>query len=109
MGLNLGKDKLGEWGIKTYKTSVYHPSSNPAERVLREVAGFYALTVVTSNEGGMNSYLAATEEFLNLAHHQAIDITPYTAMHEGPPPREIRELINFPTHPEYQFDRIKFY
>ena len=31
------KDTLMDNGIKTYKTSVYHPSSNPAERVLREV------------------------------------------------------------------------
>ena len=34
---NQWKNKLWEHGIKTYKTSVYHPSSNPAERVLREV------------------------------------------------------------------------
>ena len=31
------KNTLLELGIKTYKTSVYHPSSNPAERALREV------------------------------------------------------------------------
>ena len=31
------RDTLLSLGIKTYKTSVYHPSSNPAERVLREV------------------------------------------------------------------------
>ena len=31
------KETLLRKGIKTYKTSVYHPSSNPAERVLREV------------------------------------------------------------------------
>ena len=28
------KDELLSTGVKTYKTSVYHPSSNPAERVL---------------------------------------------------------------------------
>ena len=31
------RDELLKLNIKTYKTSVYHPSSNPAERVLREV------------------------------------------------------------------------
>ena len=29
------RDSLLRHGIKTYKTSVYHPRSNPAERVLR--------------------------------------------------------------------------
>ena len=32
------KNALLNHGIKTYKTSVYHPSSNPAERVLRAVS-----------------------------------------------------------------------
>ena len=31
------KETLVDLGVKTYKTSVYHPNSNPAERVLREV------------------------------------------------------------------------
>ena len=31
------RETLLNHGIKTYKTSVYHPNSNPAERVLREV------------------------------------------------------------------------
>ena len=31
------RNTLLSLGIKTYKTSVYHPGSNPAERVLREV------------------------------------------------------------------------
>ena len=31
------KETLLDLGVKTYKTSVYHPNSNPVERVLREV------------------------------------------------------------------------
>ena len=30
-------------------------------------------------------------------------------MYEKPPPREIGDIINFPNHQDYQFDRIKFY
>ena len=33
----LWTETLLRHGIRSYKTSVYHPSSNPAERVLREV------------------------------------------------------------------------
>ena len=31
------REEMINKGIRTYKTSIYHPSSNPAERVLREV------------------------------------------------------------------------
>ena len=30
-------------------------------------------------------------------------------MYEKPPPREIQEIIEFPTNNEYKFDQIKFY
>ena len=35
--------------------------------------------------------------------------TPYTAMYEKQPPREIQELIKFPKSPPYQFNKLKFY
>ena len=56
-----------------------------------------------------SEYLSNAEEFINLSHHQAIDTTPYTAMFEKPPPREIAELINFPQSEEYKFENVKFY
>ena len=57
----------------------------------------------------LQEYLAATEEFLNLAYHLAIGITPYSAMYEKPPPREIKEIIEFPMNDVYKFDKVKFY
>ena len=38
-----------------------------------------------------------------------ISQSPYTAMYEKPPPREIKEIIEFPDNDEYKFDKIKFY
>ena len=35
--------------------------------------------------------------------------SPYTVMFERLPPREIQDIINFPTNPEYQFENVKFY
>ena len=35
--------------------------------------------------------------------------TPYTAMFEKRPPREITEMVNFPQGNEYKFDQLKFY
>ena len=54
-------------------------------------------------------YISATEDFINLAHHQSIETTPYNAMFEKPPPREICDIINFPQSQEYQFDKIQFH
>ena len=73
------KNTLITLGIKTYKTSVYHPSSNPAERVLREV-GRILRTYCHNQQRKWQEYLSATEEFLNLAHHPAIGTTPYTCL-----------------------------
>ena len=102
------KDDLMNNGVKTYKTSVYHPSSNPAERVLREV-GRILRTYCHNQQQRWTECLSAAEKFINLSHHQSIETTSYTAMFERPPPREIAELINFPRGDQYQFDNMKFY
>ena len=73
------KDTLLALDIKTYKTSVYHPNSNPVERVLREV-GRILRTYCHHQQKKWQEYLLATEEFLNLAHHPAIGIPPYTCL-----------------------------
>lgn len=102
------KETLLQHGIRTYKTSVYHPNSNPSERVLREV-GRILRTYCFDQQGRWSDYLPSTELFLNLAYHQTIETTPYEVMHERQPPREVTALINFPETPEYKFDKIKFY
>ena len=104
----LWKENLIEHGIKTYKTSVYHPNSNPAERVLREV-GRLLRTYCHEEQKRWHEYLASTEDFLNLSYHNTIEESPYTVMFERPPPREIKEIISFPSEPEYQFEGTKFY
>ena len=73
------KETLLNHGVKTFKTSVYHPSSNPAQRVLREV-GRILRTYCHKQQRKWEEYLPSTEDFINLAHHQAIDTTPFTAM-----------------------------
>lgn len=49
------RETLNEAGIKTYKISVYHPNSNPAERVLREWGEFLEHTVIKIIENGANA------------------------------------------------------
>ena len=60
------KTELLNGGIKTYKTSVYHPKSNPAERVLCEV-GRILRTYCHKEHRYWSKYVEAAETFLNLA------------------------------------------
>ena len=46
---------------------------------------------------------------LDVYKRQAIGITPYSAMYEKPTPREIEEIIEFPTNDGRKFDQVKFY
>ena len=96
------KDELLSAGVKTYKTSVNHPSSNPAERVLREV-GRILRTYCHQEHRTWNEYLEATEPFLNLPFHETIGASPYRIMHNKPPPREITSIIQFPSMDPEEF------
>ena len=71
-------------GIKTYKTSVYHPSSNPAERVLRAVVRILR-TYCHEEHCNWSKYVEAAETFLNLAYHVTIGASPYQVMYNRPP------------------------
>lgn len=102
------KESLLKKQIKTYKTTVYHPSSNPAERVLREV-GRILRTYCHDNHDQWSNYIKQTEQYLNLAHHDTLGVTPYQMMFHKPPPRCITDIIEFPTQPETDFDVIKVY
>ena len=90
-------------GIKTYKTSVYHPSSNPAERVLRDV-GRILRTYCNDNHKSWSEYISTTEVFLNLAYTETLGISPYQMMFRKPPPREITGIIELPEIPEEEMN-----
>ena len=74
------KLEMANRGIKTYKTSIYHPSSNPAERVLREV-GRVLRTYCYDNHKKWGEFISETETFLNIAHHETIGVTPVSYTH----------------------------
>ena len=92
------KETLMDLGDRTFKTSIYHLNSNPAERALREV-GRILQTYCHDQQRKWSDYIKATENFIILAYHESIRETPYTIMYGKPPPRAIEELINFPSNP----------
>ena len=57
----------------------------------------------------LDVYKRQAEDFLNLAYHQSTDETPYMAMYERRPPREITEIIKFPAENEFKFNKTKFF
>ena len=57
----------------------------------------------------MGIVLISSRRLHQLGVSPIIDTSPYTAVFEKIPPREITGLINFPQNNEYQFDRMKFY
>ena len=83
-------------------------SSNPAERVLREV-GRILRTYCHNNQKEWQKYLASTEVFLNISYHQFTENTPYLMMFGKKPHREIQDLINFPVNPEDPYDENHCY
>lgn len=91
----LWKETRLKEGIRTYKTSVYHPTSSLAERVLREV-GRLLRTYCHQNHKEWNKYLSYTEESINITYHDSIGTTPFQAMYNQPTPRLITEIISFP-------------
>lgn len=102
------RDELLNLGIKTFKISVYHPNSNPAERVLREV-GRILRTHCRNDQRKWSNYLTVTEEFINCSYHHYLNETPYTVMYERTPSREITDLINFPISERRPFEVLRFY
>ena len=102
------KVELRKLGIRTYKTSVYHPSSNPAERVPREV-GRILRTYCHNEHRVWSQYIESTETFLNLAYHETIGTRPHQVMFEQPPPREITSLINFPTGERAEHTKVEIH
>lgn len=104
----LWKQEMNVRGIKTYKISVYHPSSNPAEHVLREV-GRILRTYCYDNHKNWSNIVQEAETIINITHHDTIGKTLYQLMFNKPPPREITTMIVFPENKAEGIDINRLY
>lgn len=100
------KKSMQDIGIKTYKTSIFHPSSNMAERMLREV-GRILRTYCHESHQKWSEYTSRAEEFINLACHDSTGVTPYEALFRKRPPRVIEEIIDFEWFDRPQTDLVR--
>lgn len=88
---------MRQHGIKTYKTSVYNPQANLAERPLREISRMLR-TYCHSDHPSWPEHIEKIEWGINLAHHDSIGMTPYQAMTGKNPERLVEQFIAFPSN-----------
>lgn len=101
-------ETLNDAGIKTYKISVYHPTSNPAERVLKEVRQILQ-TYCHQHHGKWKVYLEPNENFINVVYHEMKETTPYFLMHGTSPLWEITTIVKFPDNNTEEIDIRNYY
>jgi transposase InsO family protein len=98
------RNTLAEIGIRTGKTSIYHPQSNISERVLRET-GRLLRTYCHDRHKEWGKFVDKIENFLNLAYHESLGCSPYEVMWRRKPTREIEEICSFPNEePEIDYE-----
>lgn len=68
-------ETLENEGVKAYMSSIRHPQSNPAERLMREI-GRLLRVYCSGNHAGWVKWIDQIEDWLNSVHHES---TGYTA------------------------------
>ncbi|KAJ8883497.1 hypothetical protein PR048_015341 [Dryococelus australis] len=71
-------------------TSVYHPSANPEERVMRELGRLFR------NHSSWVQKVAKIEHLLNTMHHISIGYTPIELVNSQQPESQLTKWVNFP-------------
>ena len=87
--------KLRELGIRVIFSSVRHPQSNPAERVMRELGRLFR-TLCSDSHTRWAKHLADIEFFFNITSHHSTGFCQFE-LHFGKKPKDqIMDLIIFP-------------
>ena len=90
------RQTLGWEGIITKHTAVYHPQSNQAERVMREIGRiFRAYCHAKHSEWPL--YVKKVESWLNSTTHESTGYTPHELIKGTRPPRILEQLFDYPS------------
>ena len=89
------RQTLGWEGIIPNHTAVYHPQSNQADRVMREI-GRILRAYCHAKHSEWPSYVNKIEEWLNCTTHESTGFTPYELVKGTRPPRILEQLFNYP-------------
>lgn len=82
-------------GVKVKKSIVYHPQSNPAERVMRELGRFFR-TYCSERYANWPKYVPYIEWVLNNVRHESTRHTPPELFLDSELFNPIKSIIQFP-------------
>ena len=89
------QNRLSAMGIPPTMTSVYHPQSNPAERVMRELGRMFR-TYVHHQHVEWPRYVQYIEWVLNNTVHEATGSTPHELFLAGERYNPFSQIVEFP-------------
>jgi len=81
--------------VRVLFSSVRHPKSNPVERVMRELGGFFR-TYCSDQHTRWAKHVRIIEDILNVTTHSSTTYMPYKAHYGICPQFKIKEIIKFP-------------
>lgn len=97
---HLWQTNLNKNHIRVGHTSVYHPQSNPAERVMRELGRLFR-TYCHENHNDWPQYVPYVEWVLNNVTHEATNHTPSELFLGGNTHNPIGQFVPFPESLSY--------
>jgi len=87
---------LQKYKIQVTHTSIYHPQSNPAERVMRELGRMFR-TYCHTKHSSWPQYIPYIEWTLNDVHHESTHHTPSELFLKHSQYNPLTQLIQFPS------------
>ncbi|KAJ8885624.1 hypothetical protein PR048_011822 [Dryococelus australis] len=82
-------------GIQVRYTSVYHPSVNLTEGVMRELRRLFRVFCHENRNSGVGK-VVEIEHLLNNVHHESTGYTPIELIKAQQPESQLTKLVNFP-------------
>lgn len=89
------RQTLGWEGILTKHTAVYHPQSNQAERMMREI-GRILRAYCHEKHSDWPLYVGKIETWLNSTTHESTGFTPWELVYGKRPERILEQLFEYP-------------
>lgn len=104
----LWQQSFRKYNIHVTHTSVYHPQSNPAERVMRELGRMFR-TYCHENHSTWPRYVPQVEWTLNNLRHESTHHTPSELFLRQPNHNPLNKLVQYPETPdESDYDKKLF-
>jgi len=96
---------LKKFNIQVSHTSIYHPQSNPAERVMRELGRMFR-TYCHHKHSTWPQYVPYIEWTLNNVRHESTHQTPSALFLQNPKHNPLMQFIQFPhSDPPFEYNK----